>query len=433
MSGISDMLAGIVFVILAAANVVVMLKARRPMRDGEATTRLSAVHRIVGYAYVILFCILTYSMSQKLAGVWITGHLPTYLVFHIALVLVLAPLLVLKILIARRYQQSQSSLKALGVAIFVVSFVLVAIPALSEVLRSASPGGLGARLATGLIVAVCLVQCALALRKSMKSRTSKKISGLLEIAAPTNIFSGHRRVESPIRLLLTQTEQQTHDTRTLRFRVLNGSLRAKPGQFLTFQWMVHGQRAPRSYTISSPPIHEDYVEITAKCVENGDVSVFLNEVAKPGLEVEASGPYGKFYFDESRHKSIVLIAAGSGITPMMSMLFHIDDLKLSNPVELLYCVRTHEDIIFQNELISPSSGLRSRIGITQTHVYGAMGPRRIWRGVPRRTAHHGSNSSSMTAHIARASSSDEIRDCLASFTQVAERSLAAVTHLHSTY
>jgi hypothetical protein len=39
----------------------------------------------------------------------------------------------------------------------------------------------------------------------------------------------------------------------------------------------------------------------------------------------------------------------------------------------------------------------------------------------------------MTAHIARASSSDEIRDCLASFTQVAEPSLAAVTHLYSTY
>jgi hypothetical protein len=156
MWGTSDMLAGIIFVVLAVTNVVIMLEARRPMRDGAATNRLSAVRRIVGYLYVILLCILTYSMSQKLAGVGITGHLPTYLVFHIALVLVLVPLLVLKILIARRYKQSQSSLKALGVAIVVVSFVLVAIPAFSEVLRSASPGSLGARLATGLIVAVCL-------------------------------------------------------------------------------------------------------------------------------------------------------------------------------------------------------------------------------------------------------------------------------------
>jgi ferredoxin-NADP reductase len=152
-------------------------------------------------------------------------------------------------------------------------------------------------------------------------------------------------------LLLAQTEQQTHDTKTLRFQVLNEKrFCAKPGQFLTFQWTVDGKRVPRSYTISSSPIHENYVEITPKRMENGCVSVFLNEQAKPGLRVDASGPYGQFYFDETLHKSIVLIAAGSGITPMISMLSYIDDLKLTNPATLLYCVRTGADVIFQNEL-----------------------------------------------------------------------------------
>jgi glucan phosphoethanolaminetransferase (alkaline phosphatase superfamily) len=114
---------------------------------------------------VILLCIMAYSMSQRLAGLGITGHLPTHLVLHIVLVLVLVPLLFLKILIARRYKHSHSSLKALGIAIFVISFALVSIPTLSELLRSANPGSLGLRLATGLVVAVCLVQCALVFRK----------------------------------------------------------------------------------------------------------------------------------------------------------------------------------------------------------------------------------------------------------------------------
>jgi ferredoxin-NADP reductase len=92
------------------------------------------------------------------------------------------------------------------------------------------------------------------------------------------------------------------------------------------------------------------VEITPKRMENGCVSVFLNERAAPGLRVKASGPYGRFYFDEKLHKSIVLIAAGSGITPMISMLRYIDDLKLATSVRLLYCVRTAADIIFENEL-----------------------------------------------------------------------------------
>jgi ferredoxin-NADP reductase len=358
MSGIADMLAGIIFVALAATNVAVMLEAQRSMRDRAATRRASAVHRVVGYLYASLLCVMTYSMSQKLAGGGITGHLPTYLVFHIVLVLVLVPLLLLKIMMARRYKQSQPSLKALGVAIFVVSFVLVAIPAFSEILRSANPGSLGARLVTGAVVAVCMVQCVLVLTKRMKSRDSKQISSVAEDSAAPSAFAGDVSENRPFRLRLILTEQQTRDTRTLRFRILNGKrLCAKPGQFLTFQWTINGQRVVSSYTISSSPIHEDYIEITVKCVENGHVSVFLNEIAKPGLEVEASGPYGKFYFDVSRHKSIVLIAAGSGITPMMSMLSHIDDLKLTNPVALLYCVRTQEDIIFQNELVRLTSSL----------------------------------------------------------------------------
>ena len=350
MSNVSDILAGIAFVALAATNVMVMLEAYQPSRSGATRSRLIALHRAGGYLFVILFCIMTYSMSQRLAGVGITGHLYTYLVLHIGLVLVLAPLLLLKILIARRYK-SHSLVKALGVTIFVISFVLVSIPAFSELLRSANPGSLGLRLATGLIVGVCLVQCALVFKRRKQAPASVESSRIPEIPAPATSLIDHENEMTPMTLLLAQTEQQTHDTRTLRFQVLNEKrLCAKPGQFLTFQWTVDGQRVPRSYTISSSPT-QNYVEITPKRMEHGCVSVFLNEQAKPGLRVDASGPYGQFYFDETLHKSIVLIAAGSGITPMMSMLSYIDDLKLTNPVTLLYCVRTRADIIFQNELV----------------------------------------------------------------------------------
>src|SRR5580692_2800784 len=60
--------------------------------------------------------------------------------------------------------------------LFVISFVLVSIPAFSELLRSANPGGLGLRLATGLFVGVCLVQCALVFKKRKQSRASMESS-----------------------------------------------------------------------------------------------------------------------------------------------------------------------------------------------------------------------------------------------------------------
>jgi len=358
MLNISAIVAGIAFITLAATNVVVMLEASQPSRNATTRTRLIALHKAGGYLFVILLCIMVYSMSQRLVGVGITGHLPTHLVLHIVLVLVLVPLLFLKILIARRYKLSHSTLKALGIIIFVISFALVSIPTLSELLRSANPGSLGLRLATGLVVAVCLFQCALVFRKTKQSRASAESSGVAETPTRLTPLTIHEDTKSPMRLLLSQIEQQTHDTKTLRFQILSERrFCAKPGQFLTFHWTIDGQRVRRSYTVSSSPVHENYVEITPKRMENGWVSGFLNDRAKPGLRVEASGPFGRFYFDEALHKSIVLIAAGSGITPMISMLGYIDDLALATSVTLLYCVRTAADIIFENELSRLSRSL----------------------------------------------------------------------------
>ena len=353
MANTSAILAGVAFVTLAAINVVMMLEASQPSRDGTTKTRLIALHKVGGYLFVALLSIMAYSMSRRLVGVGLTGHLPTHLVVHIVLVLVLVPLLFLKILIARRYKHSHSSLKALGITIFIISSVLVSIPTVSEFLRSAIPESLGLRLATGLIVTVCLVQCASVFGKRRQPRAHVELSEVREV--PTRLPP---LTKGPIRLLLSQIERQTHDTKTLRFKILGDrQFCAKPGQFLTFQWPIDGQRIRRSYTVSSSPVHKDYVEITPKHMENGSVSVFLNERAKPGLVVEANGPYGQFCFDQTLHKSIVLIAAGSGITPMISMLRYIDDLELDTSVTLLYFVRTAADVIFENELSRLSRSL----------------------------------------------------------------------------
>ena len=138
-------------------------------------------------------------MSQRLVGLGISGHLPAHLVLHIVLVLVLVPLLFLKILIARRYKQSHSSLKALGIAILVISFALVSISTLSELLRSARPGGLGLRLATSLIVTVCLVQCALVFNEEEAAAGFRTVIAYSGDSSTGEFVSQHMiDVESPI-------------------------------------------------------------------------------------------------------------------------------------------------------------------------------------------------------------------------------------------
>jgi ferredoxin-NADP reductase len=155
----------------------------------------------------------------------------------------------------------------------------------------------------------------------------------------------------PCILQLVRIERQTHDCVSLRFRIAGSdSLGAKPGQFLTFDWLLDGQKIARSYSIASSPTQIGFVEIAVKEHSGGCVSRFLNAQASPGLTVEARGPFGQFCFDPQRHKSIVLFAGGSGITPILSILRYIDDRCLDTKVVLFFSVRTRQDIIYDGEL-----------------------------------------------------------------------------------
>jgi ferredoxin-NADP reductase len=180
----------------------------------------------------------------------------------------------------------------------------------------------------------------------------------------------------PLILRLASITPQTPDSKTLRFIVPNDrKLNARPGQFLTFSFLFDGKKIIRSYSICSSPARSGYVEITPKRVSQGSASVFLNDRASVGMTVEANGAFGHFCFDESKQPNVVLLAAGSGITPMMAMLRYMDDLCLETTVTLLYCVRTHNDIIFHGEL----EELRARLKNFQYHVLLSQ-PHTEWSG-----------------------------------------------------
>jgi ferredoxin-NADP reductase len=170
---------------------------------------------------------------------------------------------------------------------------------------------------------------------------------------------------------LARITRQTPDAKTLRFTLAeNCQVAPKPGQFLTFAFLFDGKKVVRSYSICSSPAATRYIEITPKRTEKGCVSVFLNDRAAVGMTVEASGPFGQFCFDPARHRQIVLIAGGSGITPIMAMLRYIDDLCLPTTVTLLYSVRTNNDVIFRSEL----EELQTRLNDFEYHLLLSQPP-----------------------------------------------------------
>ncbi len=341
---VSTLLGGVAFVALAAVSVLTMFEASRPARAPQTRSRLLVAHRVAGYLFVIVLLVMVWTMLPRLAGTD-SSELPSSIVVHVTCVLALVPMLVSKITIARRYKHSHSLLAPLGLAILTISFVIVAVPAVPTILRSLRPESFAT--GTGLSVGalwIVFIGCLAIWRPKRAPMTG------------TSLDPNPRMLEVPTKpasttLLLSSVKRETHDTITLRFTIQGGkALSARPGQFMTFHWTIQGKRVPRSYTISSSPSQAGYLEITPKRVKDGLVSQFLHDEAGPGLTVEATGPHGTFYFDRSAHQNIVLIAGGVGITPMISMLRHIETLRLPTIVTLLYCVRTSKDIVFEAEL-----------------------------------------------------------------------------------
>jgi ferredoxin-NADP reductase len=340
---ISLPLAGL-FVFLAGFNAWIMLTNRGA---SPRSRRLwTQAHRICGYSFIALFAIFCYFMLLRVRGS--SDELSPRLILHMGLALALAPLLLAKVIVVRYQRAAWGVLVALGISILVTAFTLVAVNVSVHYLRNVSPHKVPFAISLR-VVAVVIILAAAAFFARGRQTNSKPGRAAVSPAKPADQESANRL--ETLTLTLARIDRQTPDAKTLRFLLPQArQLRALPGQFLTFEWLIEGKKVARSYSICSSPAQASYIEITPKRVENGCVSTFLNDRAEVGLAVKARGPYGKFYFDQSKHERIVLIAGGSGITPMIAMLRYIDDYCLPVKATLIYCVRTEQDVFFKDEL-----------------------------------------------------------------------------------
>src|SRR5262249_19649265 len=111
-----------------------------------------------------------------------------------------------------------------------------------------------------------------------------------------------------------------------------------------------GYSAQRDYSIASPPA-PDRFEVTVQRLDDGEVSPYLSEVAEPGDQVEVRGPIGGWFaWSPDDPRPLLLLAGGSGIVPLMSMLRTREQAGCQVPVRLIYSARTPADVIYAQEL-----------------------------------------------------------------------------------
>jgi ferredoxin-NADP reductase len=112
-----------------------------------------------------------------------------------------------------------------------------------------------------------------------------------------------------------------------------------------------GYQAQRSYSIASPPGEQP--AITVQRLEDGEVSPYLVDELGAGDRLELRGPIGGYFvWDYSYGGPLLLVAGGSGIVPLMSMLRHRAASAEPIPTRLVYSARTLEDVIYRDEVMA---------------------------------------------------------------------------------
>ncbi len=146
---------------------------------------------------------------------------------------------------------------------------------------------------------------------------------------------------------------ETPHVKTFRFVAENGEkipFVHEPGQYLILSLLIDGQPVRRSYTMASPPSRNQYVEITVKREENGLASKYLHDQLREGDTITVTAPAGRFTFSGRESASIVTIAGGVGITPLMAKIRYLTDCGWPGAMHLLVSARKESDLIFRAEL-----------------------------------------------------------------------------------
>jgi ferredoxin-NADP reductase len=125
----------------------------------------------------------------------------------------------------------------------------------------------------------------------------------------------------------------------------------RPGQHVDVRLTAEdGYQAQRSYSVASEP-ERTRLMLTVELIEEGEVSPYLTSDVRPGDKFELRGPIGGYFvWTVAIGGPLFLVAGGSGIAPLMSMLRYRAAVKSTIPALLLYSSRTFDDIIYRDEL-----------------------------------------------------------------------------------
>lgn len=181
-------------------------------------------------------------------------------------------------------------------------------------------------------------------------------------------------------LKVKQLIRETAEATTIVFeKPADGSFEYKAGQYITLKVKVGNEELRRAYSICTSPATDADLAVTVKAVSDGRASVWLNSFLAEGQVLEVFPPLGRFTAspDASTEMHYVLLAGGSGITPVISILKTVLSTAPKSKVTLFYNNRNEESIIFKKQLDELQAAHSGRLRI----VHLLAEPSAAWMGL----------------------------------------------------
>jgi ring-1,2-phenylacetyl-CoA epoxidase subunit PaaE len=155
-------------------------------------------------------------------------------------------------------------------------------------------------------------------------------------------------------LTVSQVKRETADAVSILFDVpasLANTFDFIQGQYITLKTTIDGEEVRRSYSICSSPFEKE-LRVAVKQIPNGKFSTYANTKLSKGDTLDVMPPLGSFYTDlnNQNKKNYAAFAAGSGITPIMSIIRATLKKEQESSFYLFYGNKTRQSIIFNNDL-----------------------------------------------------------------------------------
>jgi ferredoxin-NADP reductase len=168
------------------------------------------------------------------------------------------------------------------------------------------------------------------------------------------------------------------NVRTFAFRAPSGAwFRYKPGQFLTLELPAPGGPVQRTFTISSSPSRALSISVTVKVQPDSVAARWMFDNLVPGVRLKAFGPAGIFILPPQPDGKYLFISAGSGVTPMMSMVSFLFDRGEEPDITFVSCAHRPSDLIYRRRLEHMASrvrGLKLHFVVSEDDAYD------VWTG-----------------------------------------------------